>query len=117
MITKHLKLYLTVFIIVLLGCLIYLHFTCCNRPGTPTFDFKKIDTLKEQLKNSQDSLWNKIEENKNFKLQYDSKIDSLNNLKSKTKIVYVKKYAFIDTISNDQLINEFTLLFAKNNIK
>lgn len=117
MITKHLKLYLTVFIIVLLGCLIYLHFTCCNRPDGPFVDFSKIDNLKEELKNSQDSLWKKINENNEIKRSYSLKLDSLSNVKSKTKIVYVQKHASIDTISNDQLISEFEMLFSKNNIK
>lgn len=101
------------------ACLITSYLTYKIMGKTPTIDFQKewYEKRQSELKREIDSLSNKLSvEFKNSDM-YESKIDSIENVKQKIKYIYVTKYKEIDTASVGSIVNQFQDLFTKSGVK
>lgn len=80
-------------------------------------DLTKYNKLEEKLKLNQlqyQENIKKLQANQDLLINH---IDSLDSVKSKTKVVYIEKIQVIDNISSIDLSNDFKRIFAKNNIE
>ena len=105
------------FLITLLIIVVGIHFSCLNKFETHYPELDKLNNLKEQLKEQKATSAAKI---KSYKLKEKNLLIALDSLPLQKTIIktnYVTKIADIKFINPTGICNEFTLLFAKNNIE
>jgi len=106
----------TIIIIVLSILVLILGYFAFNPRPTQYNDSLLKYTL-NRLKNANDSLYNCIVVRDSEIKDFSSKIDSLQSLKPKIKIVYVEKYKEIDNAYAGAIVAKFENVFSKTNIK
>jgi len=81
------------------------------------FDKQWYENRQAQLKREIDSLNNRLSLEYQKMDTYNSKIDSIENVKQKIKYIYVKKYKEIDSASVGNVIGEFDRIFSDSGVK
>jgi hypothetical protein len=98
--------------IVLVGVIFYLVILPIDpEPQAPDLNVFKEQKLQLQKEISTYKL--EIQTLKKKQAVYEIKIDSLLNFKTQIKYVYINEQTKIDSLNNNELVNEFTDLFSK----
>ncbi len=106
------KTFLIVFLAVLLGIVIYVHYSCIREPiAYPELD--TIETQQLQLQSQQQQLLKEIVKHQNKEKELITTIDSLILVKQNIKVEYVENSKAVDILSPNLLVKEFDSLFSK----
>ena len=103
-------------IIILSVLVIILGYVAFN-PKTEQYNDSLLKYTLNRLKTENDSLLNCIAVRDGEIKAFNSKIDSLQSLKPKIKIVYVEKYKEIDNANSGAIVAKFKNVFAKAGIR
>ena len=93
-----------------------MHYTCVQ-PAPDLQTIQHLEKLQEQIVSQQDELQKEISQYKENEILLIKQLDSLTKIKSQTKIKYVQKLQSVDTLPPNLLSKQFSLLFAKFDIK